>query len=264
MMQYSFFGTSIVCASLLCSPAWASVELDQDFYNPEEANFFGSLTGTLVDLTVAEYSNGNAQTFTVGKSGILDSVEIYVRSELGDDNEPLAEPTLLRILATENGVPIGGVDGSIVLAESSAVVSEGPHRLFDLRQQNLVVEVGDVFAIEAFGNTGQIGTAGLWAGVSRRGDDPYSFGADFGYFVVNELELEGLEIDELHAWTGATQPDRYVDHLFRTYVDTTPTGNNQQVATVPEPRSFGAYFWVLLVTFLRLRNCRPSSRNLMA
>ena len=261
MIQNSFIGASILFTSLLCSPAWASVELDQDFYNPDEANFFGSLTGTLVDLTVAEYANGNAQTFTVGKSGILDSVEIYVRSELGDDNEPLAEPTLIRILATENGVPIGGVDGSIVLAESSTVLSEGPHRLFDLRQQNLAVEVGDVLAIEAFGNTGQIGTAGLWAGVSRRGDDPYSLGADFGYFVVTELELEGLEIDELHEWTGAIQSDRYVDHLFRTYVDTTPSGNNQQIATVPEPQLIGAYLWTLLVPILRLRNSRPSSRN---
>jgi len=74
LMQNNVFRSAVLNAVLtglfLYSSAWATVELDQDFYPHEQWNFLGSMSGLTIDPTVAVYQVGSAQTFTVGKAGI--------------------------------------------------------------------------------------------------------------------------------------------------------------------------------------------------
>lgn len=104
---------------------------------------------------------GRSQTFTVGLAGVLDSVEVDIANEV---------PTLIQILDTSGGTPIGGASGSVILASSSSVTSAGDVHTFDLSSSGLVVNVGDVLAIEVFGT-------GAWR--HHSGGASYAGGNDF-------------------------------------------------------------------------------------
>ena len=110
--------------------------LDQDnFVAP--ANSLGGLSR---DTTTAL---GRAQTFTVGIAGLIGSLDVQLLS---------GSATLARIVATAGGAPIGGSGGSTVAATSSSVSSIGNVFTFDFSAAGLAVNVGDIFAIELFGD----------------------------------------------------------------------------------------------------------------
>jgi len=150
---------------------------------------------------------GRAQTFTVGVSGILDSIEIQIAAPFGVPPPPWAS---IRILETLEGVPIGGAGGSSVLAISTIAPEPDPTDFlvfrFDLHEAGLRVDVGDVLAIEP---TTDPFTAPGW-----RQSESYAGGTSV--FFSTELGVS--------SWTTRGFD---VDFAFRTFVDTS--------RQVPEP-----------------------------
>jgi len=187
-------GLLAVCLLAGPMPARAVVILDQD-----NMQLFLDEFSSFTALDNSPF--GRSQTFTVGVSGILDSVDIVVFGAM-----PLVS---IRIIDTSGAVPIGGAVGSAVLAVST-VFSELGNNIFrfDLSNANLHVNVGDVLAIEPIA-TNFDREVGWW-----RSLDGYSGGSDF--FFNAEFDFD--------SWTMNPTPR---DSAFRTFVDTT-----QQV---PEP-----------------------------
>lgn len=173
--------------------ARATVMLDQAHTGPFSATSFVG-NGS---------SFGNAQTFTVGLAGILDSVEVPV---LG------GSPTTLRILATAGGVPIGGAAGSTVLATSSSVTSVANLYTFDLSAAALAVAVGDVLAIELIGT-------GFWE---------LSFGNAYAAGERYVFDTGVFSPVPVNNWTVVPGQDS----LFRTFVE---------VAMIPEPSALALF-----------------------
>jgi len=183
-----------IAAALSCSAASADVVLDQNFM-PYPSNQKASLSwddGTF----------GRAMTFTVGVAGVLDSIDIR-------ESFPVST---LRILQTSGGVPIGGLGGSTVLATASSFTtliggpSDDQLYRYDLSSAGLVVEVGDVLAIEPVQPAGH--TIFWWGSFSDSAT--YAGGGDY-YFSAGSP-------------TWVSTPN---DMHFRTYVD----------VSVPEPTS---------------------------
>ncbi len=188
-----------IVSAVGASTAHAQVVLDQEFF-PDLFPEFGQ-------PVFSDGTTGVAQTFTVGQTGMLESVEIH-----GNLNTP-AE---LRILQTSGGVPIGGASGSVVLASSTSatIVSEGWPDLgadrvyrFDFSAAGLTVNVGDILAVQSIGNatSGPIHMFGHLESVASY------VGGDAFYFNTNE------SVDNWSTFLEASDFD------FRTYV------------TVPEP-----------------------------
>ncbi len=167
----------------------ATTVLDQEFF-PTDRSDFGSV------ISPQDLSWGVTQTFTVEQAGVLDSVEIHAGIAF-----PLTE---LRILQTIGGVPLGGAGTSVVLASTTLVTSlPGDIQRFDLSGAGLIVNVGDILAIEPINDP--IGLAS-WRGHSNV---DYPGGQVFTFNTSNSN------------WT--LYPG--TDMRFRTYV------------TVPEPAS---------------------------
>ena len=180
----------IVGSVLGASTASATVVLDQDFF-PDERSNFAALIST------QDLSFGVTQTFTVGRAGILDSVEI--QAGIGF---PLPE---LRILQTSGGAPVGGAGTSVVLASTTLMTSLPDNvQRFDLSGAGLSVSVGDILAIEPVNDA--IGLAN-WGGHSNV---DYPGGQAFTFTTSNS------------DWTPREGGE---DMRFRTYVN------------VPEPAS---------------------------
>lgn len=137
---------------------------------------------------------GRAQTFTVGLAGIFDSIDVQVRS---------GGATQARIIATAGGAPIGGSGGSTVLATSSSVTNAGDVYTFDFSPSGLAVTVGQILAIELFGQ-------GQWSGVTATGGGSYAGGSD--YFFNTNFATPNWTINPNFDWN------------FRTYVDVSEPG----------------------------------------
>jgi|GEM_PF-3336794 len=247
----------LTCATTLGN----NVQLDQEFWY-DQVSFISSY-GSLSSLERDSFGllGGASQTFTVGVAGTLNSIEVYVPSEYGDlDEDPRRVPTLMRILQTQDGVPIGGLDGSVVLASSNSVVSNGPNHTFDLSPSNFSVAVGDVFAIELFGLPGEIGTAGLWGGVSG-GPPPferpdYEGGEGFGYSDISIVYPEPGQEDTTEWRSVMPSPNTVATHsdrFFRTFVATA------NATAVPEPASIFCFAIVALIPCLKLLSNRRKS-----
>ena len=159
-----------------------------------------STTGGTATLTNNNFpSFGRSQTFTVGVSGILDSIEIAA--------SPFTTPSFasMRILETSGGVPIGGAGGSTVLATSTLFsdLGNGIFR-FDLSGAGLHVNVGDILAFEPVTN----------ASLNWLASQPYAGGSDWFFNTCCGI----------NSWS---ENPFLVDSAFRTFVDS-PT-------SVPEP-----------------------------
>ncbi len=147
--------------------ASASLILDQEHWTPDISAWARISDGATF---------GRSQTFTVGRDGFLDSVDVQ--------HTQTGEFTLARILATANGMPIGGSAGSVVLATSSIVRNAGSVFTFDFGEAFLAVNAGDVLALELFGtpNANWVGQK-IFEGtgpVGYAGGDSYFFNTDFG------------------------------------------------------------------------------------
>lgn len=189
-LPVALFAAAFFAAAM---PASATVVLDQS-----HTTIAGSASVTIGSL-------GRSQTFTVGVAGILDSVEVKVLT-----GSTSSGPTELRILATSGGAPIGGAAGSTVLATSSIFAVAGDFFTFDLSAAALLVDVGDVLAMEILGS-------GLWSS----DNDTYAGGSSYYY-------LQSGPVD----WTDEGPYDNY----FRTFVENDPV-----ITTVPEPASLALF-----------------------
>ncbi len=166
--------------------AQAEVVLDQE--NPAD----GSSSAMISDGTAL----GRAQTFTVGASGILASIDIFGpgRAERLD------------ILATDGGVPLGGAEGSTVLASTSVSTVKGDVQSFDFSAARLHVDSGTLLAFMPVGD----GYIGASSGRYQAGDDFYFYTPD--------------------GTLGWQRSGDGFDTAFRTYVDVAPVPSGGAVA----------------------------------
>lgn len=177
-----------IAAFALGGAANAMAILDQESSPPQD-----------IDLGLSDGSGfGRAQTFTVGIAGILDSIDaaFVSTSSIPSPSTPSA-----RIIATSGGTPIGGAGGSTVLAESSVVSNVGDVFTFDFSLASLAVSIGDIFAIELFGDYRWQAARGFTTDDFYTGGSAFLFNTDFG--VSN--------------WTESANT---IDANFRTYVTT--------------------------------------------
>lgn len=202
----AFAVSGVLMTAVWSGAASAIVVLDQD-HIVSGGNTFSSLS---------EAGFGRAQTFTVGVAGTLDSIDVDILS--------LGGSPLMRILGTTGGVPDGGAAGSTVLASSSSFLSIGNIHTFDFSGDNLLVDIGDIFAIEVIGS-------GQWRGIGGDGSS-YPDGSDF-FFNTTFASIEN--------WTASGG----FDNSFRTFVDT-----GAVAVAVPEPSTaalgiagLGAFAW---------------------
>lgn len=191
--------------------ALAGVMLDQ------EHDFIGG---------VANPTNGGfsevGQTFTVGKSGTLDHIDVLML-KLGDIFTPTTDPEL-SVYATSGGLPTGAPLVTVSTPRAGVPLNAPGFVSFDVSTAGIAVAAGQVLAfgvhadspggtyfVQVEGDKGQPDDYALGQGVSRVLNDPPD------------------------PWVVLSPPE---DHGFRTYVD-----------VVPEPASV-----VLLLCGLGLLN----------
>jgi hypothetical protein len=195
------------------------IVLDQQSMNPRPGTTIGG--GSLFD---------DAQTFTVGISGILRQIDVALAVPMGSPN-PFTGDLLFQLRSVENGMP-----GSSVLAEQllpGSVIPDGPLFTFDTFFTGLAVPVvaGEQLTIV-------LGSRHLPADSSNFGwvtdtTEPYAAGALF----IQEHDSAGRS-------SGPWQNISSTDAAFRTFVEPTP-----------EPAS------ILLVSAGAMLLCRSRKRT---
>lgn len=158
---------SLLISLTFCQPVIASLILDQEHWTEDVSAWARISDGATF---------GRSQTFTVGLGGFLGSVDVQ--------HTQTGEFTMARILATSDGTPIGGSNGSVVLATSSIVNKVGDVFTFDFSENFLPVSAGDVLALELFGipNASWVGR-NIPAGTGSAGyagGDSFFFNTRFG------------------------------------------------------------------------------------
>ena len=155
------------------------------------------------------------QTFTVGITGKLASIEVYLDPWNWDD---YAGGNLeFDLLATSNGIPTF-TSLATITRPLSDITTNRIWLSFDLNSFNISVTSGDVFAI-ALG-TPNPNTVSWIADIETANHIPYAGGSVY-YSVNGAAWVESSYVDV----QGVTT---YLDAGFKTYVDTGTTG-------VPEP-----------------------------
>jgi hypothetical protein len=150
-----------------------------------------------------------AQTFTVGVTGQLTSIDIFLRAEI-IANGPVfsTDPLTVRLLPTIGGAPdnnIANALGEVIVAGGDLPTVHAFHNV-DFSAFNIDVTAGDVFAWQIVGNySAPIRTGDTYAGGTR-----YCRGTEIACTNPNWLQLSGQ------------------DFGFRTYVET-------DVVEAPEP-----------------------------
>lgn len=145
-----------------------------------------------------------AQTFTVGLTGQLTSIDIFLRGEIIAPGPVFSgDPLTVRLLPTVGGAPDNDVSnalGTVVVAGSSLPTVHAFHNI-DFSSFNINVTAGDELAWQIIGNySAPIATGDTYTGGSR-----YCRGTEFACTTPNWLQLSGQ------------------DFGFRTYVDTGAT-----------------------------------------
>lgn len=179
------------------SSAQATVVLDQDY----EPGIYNSHATINKDID-------HAQTFTVGITGILDSIDVYIQR-----SPQWSDPLLVHVRPTAGGLPLAS-DASSLAATSvpGAGIPTSPGFVsIDLSAANLLVTAGEVLAIvlQNNTNTGNISSgAYTWEGhaPSAGGGNPalaYPLGQGYARTLTSPN------------WSQFTPSDR----AFRTYVE---------------------------------------------
>jgi hypothetical protein len=197
-----FIITLVLCLFVSASQARAVPVLDQIYLDPR----FGGVGTALPEASHPDGLFRRAQTFTVGLSGLLNSVDIIA----GIGEFPGAPGASMQILATANGVPTFTVLASVDFFERS---TDGWF-VWDLSSANLTVTPGQVLAMEMIGG----GFLGFTPGA-------YTGGADYFLNII-----QGFPNFTLNPNT---------DIFFRTFVG---TGPREDLIRIPEPSAI----WLLL------------------
>lgn len=126
--------TLLAVATLTASPAQAGfIALDQ------EHDFVSG---------VAESTNGNVsevgQTFTVGRAGTLDRIEVLM-FRLGGIFDPTGDP-VLSVYNTSGGVPTGAPLTTVSVPEAVVPLTIAAFVSFDVSAAAIPVDVGDLLA----------------------------------------------------------------------------------------------------------------------
>ena len=185
--------------------ATAGVLLDQSF-DPQPNPTLSASANSAVDA---------AQTFTVGVTGTLSSIDLFLARY---SSTPVGNFTI-ELLSTTNGTPNEG-SSAILFQESFPETSLTTTDAFfgvDVSAAGIHVAIGDVYAIALFYN-------GI-PGIEWRGDAS-------GYF--KPLYTHGDGFARLHSgsntWQSFTSSQGFTgDYGFMTYV------NSASSASVPEP-----------------------------
>ncbi len=210
--------TAAVVSVVLALSAAAAPMLDQQYTAPSD-NIGPTPWGLPVDW---------AQTFTVGITGVLDSVTV----KGGRANLPV-EPLLIDVRTTVAGVPtesnIGGnILGSVVLAPVNVPPAYGDI-VADLSGLAINVSVGDVLAIVVRSATGSSADPGYY---ELRGRAPGGYDGGGAFVRIGEG-------DTWHPY--ASFPT--LDIAFSTYVNPVPEPGSSVILaatalalTMPRPR----------------------------
>jgi len=152
--------------------------------------------------------NGKAQTFTVGKAGVLDSVSLGLY-ETSRDTTLYILPVLLGIPATDYSTSLASLDFSGLDFGTQTWVNA------DLRAFNIAVNEGDELAVALAGDV-------KW-GAEFTEENGYPSGeAFYRTFIPDEL------------WKSSDNRAR--DYNFRTYVDVSIEPN-----AIPEPATMALF-----------------------
>ena len=191
----------------LSAPALAVPVLDQEF-DPAAQNVavaIGQVGG------IPTQNLDAAQTFTVGITGTLTSVEILVRR----DTANILAPLVLDIRTTTGGAPTDPNAGANILgmvsAPAATIGTTAAFVSFDLSGLGISVTAGDVLAIAT--QSAGANPAYLWTGSST---DDYAAGSAYRRLFSTVWEVPGFAND----WA------------FRTFVE---------ASTLPEPGTLALF-----------------------
>lgn len=147
MKQISLFVIAALSVAFTAKSATAQIVVDQfaDAFNAPNPS--GELGGPVI----ADFQNA-LQTFTVGVSGTLATIEVQVQQS-SDPNDPPIDSLVVSILGTTAGVPAFSQNlGSVSLPPASIPLfddfASGPFTAFDVSGLGIAVAPGDVLAIE--------------------------------------------------------------------------------------------------------------------
>ena len=208
----------ILSILVLClTPAWgqAVVILDQSFTNDEH------LWAFVHHSPDSESYYPKAQTFTVGVSGVLTSIEL----ELGGlffDPDPPGNFSLDLLTTDAEGVPTLNSLATIISPLASLPASSYSWIGFDFSSFNLDVTAGEVLAIE-IGIPDPLVVDNFIPGISWLGSSsgfPPTYAYGDAYYLAEDSNFVTLKSS-----FSFDTPDE-MDLVFKTYVDTT---------SVPEP-----------------------------
>jgi hypothetical protein len=181
--------------------------------------------------------NSGAQTFTVGITGILTEVDVYLVR-----NGPILSDLHLDIRPTINGVPTA--DDSAALGSVTVPVPAlgiTPKFVnFDVSSLGIHVFQSDVLAIVLSGNAQWWGNFG----------NLYARGAAFGRTPPNDF-LPVLGCPTVFCTGGSPEP---IDVNFRTFVESTP-------AAVPEPGTLALMSSAVFTTICCVKTRRRPKRQ---
>jgi hypothetical protein len=144
-----------------------------------------------------------SQTFTVGKTGWLQKIEVFVQKQAEGGSFSLD------IRKVSEGVPIeddNNVLGRVTLSSPEFVTQPNGFVTFDFSEFHIDVTSGDTLAFAL------LGSDFAWAVLYGNTDDPYSGGRGFARYY---------DASGQHLW-GVFGPPLDWDYGFRTYVEPVP------------------------------------------
>ena len=178
----------------------ATPQVDQSFVFPANDGQVDAITS---GASGSAYSEA-AQTFTVGRSGILTGVDLDI-SDGVNYGYPGAEATA-EIRSTSGGVPLAG--SQYVLSRGSELVSSLPSDWTTLTHFDLTtgvpVNVGDILAVDLTYTNAPV------AGATLSYSGGYSGGAAYfstSYSNNGAFQLLGLPTDDLYFQTYVQVPE---------------------------------------------------------
>lgn len=204
--------TSVLALALALAlvPRASAGILDQSYEPASSSGYIVELTQTL------------AQTFQVGQTGLLDSVDL----ELARHFFAAPDPLVMEIRTLRGD----GAPGTSILASHSVLATELTTSFewlsIDLHTFNLHVNAGDRLAIVLHTASDEVAPGG--------GINPYAWRGEIGSYTRGSTFVLRPGLD----WTGPVGPDvdwggTILDMGFRTFVKT------GQFTPVPEPSTLG-------------------------
>lgn len=219
----------VVGLSIGSTPVTRGAALDQSSFSYAQDGWSPQI-GSIGADKGAPFPNGvgyaaQAQTFTAGISGRLDSVGVHLQSFIPDVTEPL----LMAIRSTTGGVPASDASGDLGVATVTDTFHEvslpginwGDVRRVDFSHLNIAVSAGAIYAIVLYSEA-VVPESGSFSG----------YGFPYGWDGARTLQqyVGGRAFGAIEAsgtgpfsWQEGA-PDH--DHFFQTFVSPDP---------IPEP-----------------------------